>query len=248
MNPQVGAASTHVRDLLTAPPQPRHRAPRRPRPRRGRGRRDGSSCWCARRARRPLPCTVVVPALDPDAAGRPGPALVGGGRLVLGGRSLTVVRWWEPARVRAGTVGRPAAGAGCTAQRAGRRHAPRPARRAPRRWPPATPRRPDAPRGVLGRGGGSTPDADDAVAGRAPGRPGPGHAVPQREALWRPWPPGRAGRLLAHDPAVGRAAACRCRRVRGAGARAAPGCADRPTRRRRCSGSVRRPGAPRSRG
>lgn len=161
MNPQVGAASTHVHDLLTGAPRP------------GVVRlvgRDRAAVEVAGRlvvlvratGPRTLPCSVVVPALEPERLGREGD--VGDGRIRFGGLSVDVVRWWQPARVRPGVHREPPWST-----------TPAPVvddatRLALQRAATAMVRDDgEAARehlvSVLGRGGGSTPDADDAVAG-----------------------------------------------------------------------------------
>ncbi|MGN6300087.1 MAG: oxamate carbamoyltransferase subunit AllH family protein [Angustibacter sp.] len=177
MNPQVGAASTYVHDLLTEPPRRGvvHHV--------GRGRAAvevaGRLLVLERSAGdHTLPCSVVVPSLDPaDLTDLDGAAAaVGGEQVVLGERTVEVVRWWEPARVRAGTsVVVPSAPAAASVLDDDTRRALQEAAAA------VLAGRTDAAAeqlvGVLGRGRGSTPDADDAVAGlllaaRRAGRPG----------------------------------------------------------------------------
>lgn len=162
MDPQVGAASTHVHDLLTAPPQL------------GTVHGVGSDRAAVEVAGRlvvlvrglgpqTLPCAVVVPALD--AAPLDGaPALVGGGRLQLGDGTIEVVRWWEPARVRAG------AGSELLPEQPGASVLDSDTRRVLQDGARAlvagdVDDAGDRLVSLLGRGRGSTPDADDAVAG-----------------------------------------------------------------------------------
>lgn len=98
-----GAASTTLRDLLSAPAAT--------------GRVVGVHRACAYVVIGPdlvavetadalgLPCSVrlgVDGSARPFAGVRPGdPALVGAGRVVAGGLTVPVVRWWAPRRVRA---------------------------------------------------------------------------------------------------------------------------------------------------
>ncbi|HEX3002938.1 MAG TPA: DUF2877 domain-containing protein [Angustibacter sp.] len=181
MNPQVGAASTHVHDLLTGPAQ------------RGTARRVGRERVAIEVAGRlivlvpasgpqTLPCTVVVPALEPEHADV-GPTLVGGGHLVVGRREVSVVRWWEPARVRSGNaVPRPVT-TGAPVLDDGTRRALHDAAAALAAGDTAVAGARLS--GVLGRGRGSTPDADDAVAGLllAARAVAPASALPRLQAV-----------------------------------------------------------------
>ncbi|MGN6611382.1 MAG: oxamate carbamoyltransferase subunit AllH family protein [Angustibacter sp.] len=162
MNPQVGAASTHVHDLLTGPPRPG--TARRVGPDRAAVEVAGRLVVLVRAAGpRTLPCSVVVPRLDP-ALFDGEPAIVGDGRVVLSDHTVTVVRWWEPTRVRAG------AGAEPLAEQPTARVLDGDTRHALQEGAGALvagdlDAASDRLMSVLGRGRGSTPDADDAVAG-----------------------------------------------------------------------------------
>lgn len=168
MNSLVGAASTHVRDLLTGRPATgvvRHVGRRRL----GievAGRLvvlDGDSDQGT------LPCTVVVPGLAPARLTAIGDRVeVGASRLRAPGGEVRVARWWDPARVR------PATGQAEAARRlatsADRWSVPDAVRarlgEAARSLLDGDPARAAAAlTRVLGLGAGSTPDADDAVAG-----------------------------------------------------------------------------------
>jgi hypothetical protein len=162
MDPQVGAASSHVRDLLTG--EPRGGVVRHV----GRERvalEVSDRLLVVVRAAGPdlLPCSVVVPGLDVTRLTTGDATLLGGGGLALGDQRTDVVRWWEPARVRPGRT------------LAWGRVAPQPVLDDDTRLalheavPLLQAGHVDAAARtlveVLGRGRGSTPDADDAVAG-----------------------------------------------------------------------------------
>lgn len=162
MNLQVGAASTHVHDLLTGPPRP------------GTVRRIGGDRAVVEAAgrlvvlvRRPgpqtLPCAVVVPDLEPDRFDAR-TVSVGGGRMLFADRTVEIVRWWEPARVRqvAGAVAPPPL-APARVLDDDTHHALHEAAAALVSGDRSAAAEPLV--SVLGRGRGSTPDADDAVAG-----------------------------------------------------------------------------------
>lgn len=161
MNPQVGAASTHVRDLLSGPARP------------GRVLRVGRDHAAVEVGERmlvlsrgtgpgTLPCTLAVPGLD--VARLPERVVVGVGAVTLGSRAVRVVRWWEPARVRAGGF------AGSWTTPSGPSVLDDATRLALHRAAAATatgdiPEAASSLGQLLGLGRGSTPDGDDAVAG-----------------------------------------------------------------------------------
>ncbi|WP_157371555.1 DUF2877 domain-containing protein [Angustibacter sp. Root456] len=161
MNPQVGAASTHVHDLLTGPPQA------------GLVRRVGRDRAAVEVAGRlivlvratgpqTLPCSVVVPRLD--LAGVDGErALVGHQQLVVGDHRVEIVRWWDPPRVHPGarSVGPQPSGGPSVLDDDTLRALRDAATALVARDTTAA----ECLVQVLGRGRGSTPDADDAVAG-----------------------------------------------------------------------------------
>lgn len=163
-----GAASTAVRDLLRAPvgaPLPavvRHAGSTRV------GLTVGTRLLVLDRSTGPgtLPCTVSAPLLSPSDVGAPGD-VVGLDVDGVHGRRQTVcvARWWDPPRVR--PTGRSALPArqGDLASSLdpgvrGALHRAADALLGGRADDAA-----GALVGVLGRGAGSTPDADDAVAG-----------------------------------------------------------------------------------
>lgn len=113
---------------------------------------------------RTMPCTVIVPELARLRAWVGDPVLVSGWALTFPRGTVTVVRWWSPARVRPGDgwlrndVRKPA-GAGLDEATWDRLLL---AAHALAAGLPGAPERLIA---LLGRGPGSTPAADDAVAG-----------------------------------------------------------------------------------
>ncbi len=162
---QVGAASTSVRDLLAEPV------------RRGVVRHVGRRRLGIEVAGRllvletgpsehTLPCAVIVPGLEPCAMARAGDVVaVGDAALRTPAAHVVIVRWWDPPRVRPGVAPpglvppadvdealgptvRAALGDAARALLAGHDGVARALLVS-----------------VLGRGEGSTPDADDAVAG-----------------------------------------------------------------------------------
>lgn len=166
-----GAASTAVRDLLDAardaPVQAvvRHVGATRV------GLQAGTRLLVLDRTTGPhtLPCTITAPLLDPSDVGAPGDVVrVEAGRVHGLRQTVQVTRWWHPAQVRP-------TGQACSL-RASRfngepeieledlvrtaLHAAAGALLAGRAGAAA-----NALVDVLGRGAGSTPDADDAVAG-----------------------------------------------------------------------------------
>lgn len=166
MNPEVGAASTHVRSRLSGPPRAgvvRHVGRRRL------GIEVSGRLVVLDGDPGPgtLPCTVIVPGIVPASLATPGDAVVlDGTTLRLGGGEVQVVRWWEPSRVRLGAgLGRRAAPRYGPAEASLPRAVPPVLREATHVLLAGDEAAADALIGVLGRGPGSTPDADDAVAG-----------------------------------------------------------------------------------
>jgi hypothetical protein len=161
------AASTAVRDLLDAPLDAARQGEVVHVGRRRAGVRVGPRLLVVETVAddATLPCAVVAPDLDLLALGPVGATVVvGGGGLGAGGSWWPVRRWWAPSRV-VGAADRPAVAVPATpavlddgttrALRAGVRAL----------LAGAAHTAVDALTAVLGRGRGSTPDADDAVAG-----------------------------------------------------------------------------------
>jgi hypothetical protein len=126
-----------------------------------------------------LPCSVVVPRLAPDRFGRPGdPVTFIGGTVACGSARVRVTRWWAPACV---TPGRGSSCGSGSSDSGDDRQVPDDEVSDDEVLDDAVRAAVDAAAchlatgrvreamqrlaGVLGRGAGSTPDADDAIAG-----------------------------------------------------------------------------------
>jgi hypothetical protein len=166
MNPEVGAASTHVRSLI-GPPRAgvvRHVGRRRL------GLEVSGRLVVLDGGAGPgtLPCSVIVPGLRPGSLAAPGDAVVlDGAALRLGRGEVRVVRWWEPSRVRLGAALERGAAPRCALAEPSLPRGVHPVLREAAHALLAGDEAAAAGAliSVLGRGPGSTPDADDAVAG-----------------------------------------------------------------------------------